>query len=179
MLKNIDLNLKVILLLIVLAAASRLLPHEPNFVPIAAIALFAGTFVQNKRMALVIGISALLFSDILLEIFKGNGFHSTMPFVYLSVALIGMLGFLLRGREQRQTIMVASLTGSILFFIITNFGVWVADNIYAKTYDGLVQCYVAAIPFFRGTVLGDLFYNLLLFGSYAILRWRVPALRGN
>jgi hypothetical protein len=179
MLKNIDLNLKVILLLIIVAAISRLLPHEPNFVPLAAIALFAGTFVRDKKMALVIGVSALLFSDILLEIFKGNGFHSTMPFVYLSIVLIGIIGFVLRGREQRQTIMVASLTGSILFFLITNFGVWIADNIYPKTLEGLTQCYIAAIPFFRGTVLGDLFYNLLLFGSYAVIRWRVPALRNS
>lgn len=72
--------------------------------------------------------------------------------------------------------MVASLSGSIVFFILTNFGVWLTDVDYAKTWAGLGECYVKAIPFFRGTVMGDLFYNLVLFGSFALIKWRKPEL---
>ena len=162
MLKTIhnSLYLKVILALMGVVVLSRLLPHEPNFVPVAAIALFAGTYIQNKRMALVLIMSVLLFSDIMLELFYGNGFYTTMIFVYGSVALIASVGFLLRGRIQRQTIMVASLTGSILFYLITNFGVWLVDGMYPLTFDGLINCYVAAIPFLLPS--SSLFFKLLV-----------------
>jgi Family of unknown function (DUF6580) len=171
---NNSLYLKVILGLMGVVVLSRLLPHEPNFVPVAAIALFAGTYIQDKKLALIMVMSVLLFSDIMLELFYGNGFYGTMIFVYGSVALIATIGFWLRGRVQRQTIMVASLTGSILFYLITNFGVWLVDGMYPLTTDGLIASYVAAIPFFRGTLLGDLFYNLVLFGSFALIRLRYP-----
>ncbi|MBL0342084.1 MAG: hypothetical protein IPP71_14860 [Bacteroidetes bacterium] len=166
-------------LLIVLAAISRLLPHPLNFTPIAAIALFAGAYINNKRLAFALPLITLLISDILLEIVNGTGFYKDMFFVYGSFALVVGLGFLLRGREQRQTIMVASLVGSILFFFITNFGTWLMYDIYPKSGQGLVSCYIAGIPFFRGTIMGDLFYNLILFGSFALAKWRFPVLARN
>jgi hypothetical protein len=70
--------------------------------------------------------------------------------------------------------MVASLLGSILFFFITNFGVW-AGGFYGYTAGGLSKCYVMAIPFFKGTIMGDLFYNLVFFGGYALVRKFNPA----
>jgi hypothetical protein len=170
-------RLKFILLLIAVAAISRLIPHMMNFTPIGAIALFAGTYIRNKKHAFLLPLITLFMSDILLQVITGNGFYRDMIFVYGSFALVVAIGFLLRGREQRQTIMVASLVSSILFFLITNFGTWVMYDMYPKTANGLLQCYVAGIPFFRGTVMGDLFYNLLLFGSFAIARWRFPVLK--
>jgi hypothetical protein len=71
--------------------------------------------------------------------------------------------------------MVCSLVGSMVFFFITNFGVWIGSGMYALTGTGLVDCYIQAIPFFGGTIMGDLFYNLILFGAYAIAKWRFPA----
>ena len=147
-----------------------------NFSPIGAIALFAGAYIQNKRMAFVLPVAALLFSDILLEVFYSTGFYRDMIFVYGSFGIIVLLGFLLRGRTQRQTIMVASLFSSIVFFLISNFGTWLMYSMYPHTLTGLVNCYIAGIPFFKGTVMGDLFYNLLLFGSFALARWRFPVL---
>ncbi|MFM8950576.1 MAG: DUF6580 family putative transport protein, partial [Bacteroidota bacterium] len=97
-------------------------------------------------------------------------------FVYGSFALVVTIGYLLRGREQRQTIMVASLVSSILFFFVTNFGTWLMYDLYPKSGAGLVSCYIAGIPFFKGTVMGDLFYCLILFGSYALAKWRFPVL---
>lgn len=168
-------EMKLITGMILLGALARLIPHPANFTPIGAMALFGGCYIANKRLACLIPMASMLISDILLQIIYGNGFHSEMPWVYGSIALITALGFLLRGREQRQTIMVASLTGSLLFFFITNFGSW-TQGYYGYTGSGLLNCYVAAIPFFRGTVMGDLFYNLLFFGSFALIRRFVPSL---
>ena len=169
-------RLKFIACLIGLTALSRLLPHEMNFTPVGAIALFAGTYITNRRMAFLLPLAALFVSDVLLEIVTGAGFYRDMVFVYGSFALVVMIGFLLRGREQRQTIMVASLVSSIVFFLITNFGTWLMYDMYPKTLDGLIGSYIAGIPFFRGTVMGDLFYNVILFGVFAVAKWRYPVL---
>jgi len=169
-------KLKFILVLISITALSRLLPHPFNFTPIAAIALFAGTYITNKIHAFLLPLIALFISDILLQLTTGNGFYKDMIFVYGSFALITSMGFLLRGREQRQTIMVASLVGSIAFFFITNFGTWLMYDMYPKTFQGLFSCYIAGIPFFKGTIMGDLFYNFVLFASYALAKWRFPVL---
>lgn len=172
-------RLKFVLALIGLAALSRLLPHPFNFTPIGAMALFAGTYISNKKHAFLLPVLTLLASDILLQLVNGSGFYRDMIFVYGSFALITGIGFLLRGREQRQTIMVASLVSSIAFFLITNFGTWLMWDIYPKTGAGLISCYIAGIPFFKGTIMGDLFYNLALFGSFALAKWRFPVLEAK
>lgn len=174
-----NLRMKFIFAMIGITALIRLLPHEMNFTPVGAIALFAGTYILNKRLAFLVPLTALLVSDILLELFYGTGFYRDMIFVYGSFALVVSMGFMLRGREGRQTIMVASLVSSLSFFFITNFGSWLMYDMYPKTLDGLVSSYIAGIPFFRGTVMGDLFYNLVLFGGFALARWRFPALSSN
>jgi hypothetical protein len=167
---------KLIITLIVAAALMRLFPHQPNFTPIGAMALFSGTLISNKRWAMMLPLIALLLSDIALEIINGSGFHATMPFVYGSLMLISMLGFLIRKRVQRQTIMVGSLVGSLIFFFVTNFGTWVTEGIYEHSFNGIMNCYIMAIPFFKGTVMGDLFYNLILFGGFSLVRWKFPKL---
>jgi len=169
----IDTRFKVVVGFILLAVICRLIPHPFNFTPIAAMGLFAGVYISNKKLAVLIPIAAMLLSDVMLQLLHGNGFHDQMIWVYGSIALIASLGFLLRGREQRQTIMVASLIGSILFFIITNFGTWAAGY-YPHTVAGLTDCFILAIPFFKGTIMGDLFFNLVLFGGFALVRWASP-----
>ena len=169
-------KMKFILMLIAIVALGRILFHPFNFTPIGAIALFAGTYITDKRKAFLFPLVTLLVSDIIIQLTGGQGFYRDMIFVYGSFMLITCLGFLLRGREQRQTIMVASLVSSLLFFFITNFGTWLMFDIYPKTGAGLIECYIAGIPFFRGTVMGDLFYNTILFASFALARWRFPQL---
>jgi hypothetical protein len=172
---QLDKKTIVVSILVLVAALTRLLPHPFNFSPIGAMALFGGCYIVNKRLAFLLPISAMLISDTLLELIKGKGagFHPILLWVYLSFAVITCIGFYLRGRAQRQTIMVASLVGSVLFFLITNFGQWVTGY-YGYGAGSLTTSFVNAIPFFRGTVLGDLFYNLVLFGSFAIIKWRFP-----
>lgn len=162
---------KIILatLLILGAALTRLLPHPPNFTSIAAIGLFGGAIFENKKISYLLPLSALLLSDILLQIFTTTpGIYSGMFFVYGSFMLITWMGHFLR-RISVKNVVAVSMAASILFFLITNFGVWAMGNSYPKTGAGLLNCYLAGIPFFGNTLLGDLFYVTILFGLYRIL----------
>ena len=165
----------VVSLLLLLAAISRLLPHPDNFTPLGAIALFGGTFIANRRLAILIPLGLMLFSDIMLEVVFGTGFHNTMFYVYGALILVSTIGFVLRSRVQLQTILVSSLVGSLIFFFITNFGMWMTGY-YGYSGKSLLDCYIAGIPFFRGTVTGDLFFNLVLFGSFSLVRRRFPSM---
>ena len=157
--------------LILIAAIVRLLPHPPNFAPITAIALFGGAYISDKRLAFALPLFALFLGDLIL------GFHSTMIFVYLSFALIVGLGFLLREKRGVGRIALASLSGSVLFFVITNFGMLATGTLYPMTLGGLGSCYVAAIPFFQNAVAGDLVYTGVIFGYFALVQNYLPAFR--
>ena len=147
------------LVIIFFAVAMRLLPHPANAAPIAAMALFGGTYL-NKKYAVIVPLAALFISDLFL------GFHATMFYVYSAMLLVGLIGIYLRNHKNVQNILGASLLSSTLFFLITNFGVW-AQGAYARDIAGLFQSYVMGLPFFRNTIIGDLFYVGLFFGSYA------------
>jgi len=152
------------------AVASRLLPHPANIAPITGMALFGGLYL-DKRYALIVPLIALFISDIFI------GFHDTMLFVYGSFLLTGAIGLITRPYRSFKTILLAALASSLLFFIITNFGVWMVSGMYPKTFDGLLQSYYFALPFFRNTIFGDLLYTGLFIGSYEILLRLKPALR--
>jgi hypothetical protein len=154
-------NFIVAVLLIIFAAFSRLIPHPANFTPIAAIALFSGVYL-NKKYFLIIPAAAMLLSDIFL------GFHSMMIWVYGSFAVIALLGLWLKSHKKIGYIFGTTIVSSIIFFIITNFGVWAA-GFYEYSFNGFVECYTMAIPFFRNSAAGDLFYAAALFGIYELV----------
>jgi hypothetical protein len=164
-------RLAVLLGAILAAAALRLLPHPPNFSPIDAMALFSGSHLGRRSIAWAAPIAALLLSDLIL------GFYSGMLFQYVGVALIVLLGSLALSRRTVPRLAAAALASSVLFFVISNFGVWVVSGMYAHSIAGLSACYVAAIPFFSNTVAGDFFYATLLFGGFALAEHLVPRLR--
>jgi hypothetical protein len=166
-------RLTALLLAILAAAALRLVPHPPNFSPIDAMALFSGAYVGRKWLAFAAPLGALLLSDLLL------GFYSGMLFQYVSVALIVLLGMVALPRVTALRLGGAALASSVLFFAVTNFGVWLVSGMYALTLSGLAACYVAAIPFFQNTVAGDLFYAALLFGGFALAERFMPRLRAG
>ncbi len=168
--KFINPRLLVIIGMILAGALLRLIPHYPNFTPIAAMALFGGAYFNNKKLAFVIPFAAMLLSDLFL------GFHSTMPFVYISFALIVMIGFNLRNNKKVLNIAIASLSSSILFFVITNFAVWASGGIYPLNARGLVECFTMAIPFFQNNVLGDLLYTGIFFSVFELARLKFPVL---
>jgi Family of unknown function (DUF6580) len=157
--------------LIIAAAATRLLPHPLNFAPVTAIALFGGAKFADRRLAFLVPFVAMLLSDLVL------GFHATMPFVYGSFALIVCLGLMLRRRQRMLPIAATTISGSALFFVVTNLGFWLMGSDYPKTVAGLTACYVAAIPFFQNTLLGDALYASVLFGTFAIAEALFPVLR--
>jgi hypothetical protein len=171
----------VILGITLSAAAIRLVPHPPNMTPMAAMALFGGAHFAGRRTALLIPLAAMYLSDLALGffIYDFGFFHGFMPFVYAGFVVTICLGFLVRRRITPLTVGAAALTGSVMFFIITNFGVWLISNLYPKTLAGLAGCYVAAIPFFRHTLMGNAIYTLVLFGGFALAQAYIPVLRAE
>lgn len=150
-------------ILILLAVLSRLLPHPPNFTPIAALALFGGVYLE-KRLALLLPLLVMVVSDSLI------GFHATIPWVYGSFIVTALIGLWLKKHKQPQYILGAAVASSLVFFLVTNFGVWTLPmSGYPPTLSGLAQCYVAAIPFFKNELLGSLAYTSILFGLYEVL----------
>lgn len=143
--------------LIILGAASRLLPHPPNVTPLAAMALLGGAYLPS-RQALIFPVAAMAVSDLFL------GFHSTIPFVYGWFLLAAGIGLRLKERRTWKTVGAACVGSSVLFFLITNFGTWLAEGLYPRTLPGLAACYAAGLPFYRNTLLGDVFFTGLLFG---------------
>ena len=155
-------NILLVLALILFAAFTRLIPHSPNFTPVISIALFAGAYLQ-KRFAFLIPLAAMLMSDLII------GFYSpvSMAFVYGSFLLVVVLGLTMNGKVSMMKVGGFSLVGAVLFFVLTNFGVWlVPGSEYPKTLAGLVQCYILAIPFFSNTVVSAIVYSAALFGIY-------------
>ena len=157
--------------MIFLAALSRLLPHPANVAPIMAIALFGGAKLSDKRAAFIVPLGAMFLSDLFL------GFHNVMPVVYFCFLLTVALGFLLRQRRGVVPIAFAAFAASVLFFLITNFGVWAMTPLYSKTPAGLFACYVAALPFFQHSLIGDALYAATLFGGFALVERYLPSLQ--
>lgn len=181
----ITLRFLVPMLLILLAAVSRILPHPPNFTPVGAMALFGAAWFKPRHWAFIVPFAGLWLSDLFLNnVVYAQYYPSFVWFdtgqlwVYLSFGLIVGLGFMALGKITAGRVIGASLASSVLFFLITNFGVWVSGGMYALTWQGLAACYAAAIPFFANTILGDFCYTTTLFASYGLLRNRFPALAG-
>ena len=166
--RYMNLRLLSIVVMVVAAAFSRLIPHPWNFTAVGAMALFGGTYLSSKRMSLMVPMAALLLSDLAL------GMHSVMLFVYGAFALNVILGWTLKDSRSIPRIGGVTVLSSALFFVITNFGMWFMGSMYPKTVAGLVECYVAAIPFFGNQVAGDVFYVALMFGAFEAVKKYVP-----
>ncbi len=163
----------MLLALTLSAAASRLIPHPPNLTPVVAMALFGGAQFSDKRAAFLVTFGALLLSDLVI------GFHSQVIATYGCLALVIGIGFWLRQKKSAGNILIAALASSVMFFMITNFGVWLIDTLYPKTMAGLVECFAMALPFFRNTLAGDMLFTVVLFGlSWSFERIN-PALRDS
>lgn len=166
--------------LVVAAAATRVLRHfgfialPPNVAPITALALFGGVYLP-RRIAILLPFATMLVSDLAIGFYN----PAIMLTVYLSFAVSVVFGFWLRKNASTARIVAASLSGSLSFFLTTNAAVWLFGTMYPKTLGGLGTAYLAGIPFFRNTIIGDLAFCGLLFGAYSAVRYtlrtRVPA----
>lgn len=161
----------VIVGLVIAAAMLRIIPHPPNFAPVAAMALFAGAHLADKRIAFLLPLAAMGLSDIVI------GFHDGILLVYVCMCITVAIGIQMRGKLGVLTVAGGALLSAVVFFAVTNFGVWLSSGMYPLTAGGLAACYAAAIPFFQYTIAGNLFYAALLFGGYALIETRVPSLR--
>lgn len=170
-LKKITPNFWAVTLMVFVAAFVRLLPHPPNFAPIAAMALFGGAYFNKKSLAFIVPLTAMFLTDAII------GFYSYGWVVYISFALIVLLGIVMLKKVSIKNVILASLTASVSFFAITNFGVWALGTLYPKTAAGLLESYIAAIPFFQNALIGDLFFIGVMFGVYELVKHKVPALQ--
>ena len=144
--------------LILILALARLIPHPPNFTPIIAVAILSGYFFKN----IYLSFAALLISLLLADFFIG--FYNNMIFVYLSLFLIAFVFYKISKQINFKNLFVYSFAGSLIFFVISNFGVWalgnpgVYDVAYENSLNGLVECYILALPFFGNTFLSTLIF---------------------
>lgn len=170
--------------LIAIAALTRLLPHPPNFSPVEAMALFGGAYFASKRWAVIVPLLAMFIADLALGLLRGGIYFdyfisAGFLLVYACIAVLAVIGFGLRGKVSCGRVLGYSLAGSVLFFVVTNFGAWLGSPMYPQSATGLMAAYTAGIPFFQWTVLGTLFYSAVLFGGFALLRQRIPTLRAQ
>ena len=161
-----------IVLVILIAGISRFIPHPPNFTPIIAIGLFSGFYLKNdKKIALLLPLGTMIVSDIFL------GFYFISFFVYFSLAMITLIGFSISGKNKFLILFPATLGSSLLFFIISNFGVFLIG--YPHNLPGFIACYTAAIPFFQNSLFGDLLFTGIIFLSYDVVMRSVPQLKSE
>jgi Family of unknown function (DUF6580) len=179
----------VILGAVLLAALTRLMPHPQNFAPITAMGLFGAATLADRRLGILTPLLALFVSDLCIEVANRMGLMTSWGFypgqwlVYATTFLITLVGLLLRNHRTVKAIAGATLAGSVIFFVVTNFGVWASGapdlygNPYPRTFEGLMACYAYAIPFFANSLLGDAVYSTVLFGGFALAKMYLPALR--
>jgi hypothetical protein len=171
----------VLIGLIVAVALTRLIPHPPNFSPVEAMALFGGAYLAKRSWAVLVPLIALFISDLALGLMMGGEYFSYFVsagfvLVYVTIALLSVIGFGLRGKVTAWRVAGYGVAGSLLFFLVTNFGVWLGSPFYPQTASGLMAAYVAGIPFLQSGILGTLFYSLVLFGGFELLKERIPSL---
>lgn len=158
----------LVVLFIGVGVASRLLPHAPNFSPLAAVALFSGLYC-NRRYGYLIPLAIYVVSDFIL------GLHNTVIFTWGSLIIIYFLGRHLRQRKTTARAFFYTLLSALTFFVVTNFGVWLMGW-YPYTASGLAQCFINALPFFRMSLVADLVYGAAFFGAceYYAARHKLP-----
>ena len=164
----IGMELPLVACLLTLDVVARLLPHAPNVTPLAASALFAGVILRSRLVALTTPVVAMVLGDLILGTYDWR----VAGVVYVSLALpaiAGMWGRSLRTPRLPLLLVPLALASSVTFFVITNFAVWSFSGMYANDLAGLLHCYVAALPFLRNGVMGDLFWTAVLFGGWWLI----------
>jgi hypothetical protein len=168
--RKIIIDVVVISVLVTLAVASRLLPHAPGFAAVTGASMFAGFFLRRGSIAYLIPLIVLSLSDVVL------GFYAPllMVTVYLVAVVPVLFGRWIRGNATPLRLVTSAICCSVLSLITVDFVVWLTSAWYAKTATGLFQCYMAALPFFKYRMAGDIFYVAVIFGLYALVAQRWP-----
>ncbi len=146
-------------LILIVGILSRVVLHIPNFSPVYALALFSGVYL-DKRLSLVLPVILLMATDLIL------GVYPDAPFTWVGMAAIAALGWMLREKRTVTNTLGVSLLAAVVFFVISNFGVWAVGGLYPATLQGLTDCYVMAIPFFRNALISTVVYSVILVLGY-------------
>ena len=177
-------NIILIIALVAIGVLGRLIPHPPNFTPIIAIALLASHVFKNKWIVILTPLMAMWISDLVLNNYRYTGHHdggflvfsSSSLWVYGPIICIALLGTVLIKKVKISNIALSSISGSLIFFLVSNFGVWISGTIsidgvltpmFSKSLSGLITCYTVALPYFGNQLVGDLLYSATLFSSYS------------
>jgi hypothetical protein len=169
-------DLGLVAFLIAFDVVARLVPHAPGVWPVAASALFAGRMLRIPALALIVPLLATALSNVALA----NDDWPVALVVYAALCVPALAGMLVRRWSGALPVVAAMVSSSLIFFAATNFAVWAFNGIYPMNFDGLVQCYVAALPFLDKTVFGDLFWTAVLFGgAWAVARAPALVRRGH
>ena len=165
-------NIKVVLIIsiIFLVSLTRIFPHPPNFTPILALAIFGGAYLPNRITAISLPIISMFISDLIIV------FHSQIFTVYATIILLSILGHLMKTKNFKN-FAITGFTGSLIFFIITNFSVWLGGSLYPLTIDGIIQCYIMAIPFFHNTLISTMLFLTILFFGYTFAEKKISNLK--
>ena len=163
LLKNLDKEIIPISFILILAL-SRLIPHPPNFTPVIAVAIMSSYFFRNIYLSFATMIISMLIADFFI------GFYGHMIFVYMSLLLITFTFFKTNWKINFKNLFIFGFVGSVIFFIISNFGVWAISSMYEKSFDGLVHCYFLAIPFFKNTFLSTLVFSYTAFLAHKYIK---------
>jgi hypothetical protein len=144
----------------------------PNFTPVGAIALFAGAYISNRILAFLVPLAALLLSDLYLGFY---GWEMLVP--YIGFLLTILMGFSLQNNKNIVRVGLTSIVASAVFYVFTNFALFYPETLYPHNSTGIMQSYIAGIPFFRNALAGDLFYNAALFGSFYLITINIPSFK--
>tara|TARA_B100001250_G_scaffold402980_1_gene416843 strand:+ start:571 stop:1158 length:588 start_codon:yes stop_codon:yes gene_type:complete len=176
-------NIILIIALVAIGVIGRLIPHPPNFTPIIAIALLASHLFKNKWIIILPSLMAMWISDLIINNYLYGGYHDSLVifspsflWVYAPIICIALLGTVLIKKVKISNIALSSISGSLIFFLVSNFGVWISGTIsidgvltpmFSKSLSGLIACYTVALPYFGNQLVGDLLYSATLFSSYS------------
>jgi len=168
-----------VLLFLIFGAAARLIPHMPNFVPVEGLTLFGAAYLKRKELAAILPVLLLYLTDLVINntvmrpFFTGREgfiwFSNYMIYSWIAMLVIAATGVYILKKVTPGRLVTATLASSLVFFLVSNFGVWVhSTSFYTKDFNGLLTCYVAALPFLRTSMISTFLFTAILFGSYSL-----------
>lgn len=183
--KKLNLQTGVLSIIILLAAFTRIMPHPPNFSPMAAIGLFGAAHFAKKWQAFFIPLIGIWVSDLVINnyVYSSSSsnfvwFYSGFYWQYISYILIIFAGLFIFNKSISLTKMFGGMISSSgIFFLVSNFGVWTGGTMYPKNFGGLITCYAAGVPFIHNTIISDILFTTVLFGTYYLLQVEYSSLK--
>ena len=182
--KKINLKFLTLSLILLIAVASRMLPHPNNFAPMGAMALFGAAYFNRKYFGILLPVLATWISDLFINNIIYAKYYPTFTWFYEgfywqygTYILIGLFGIFLFKKVTLPRLLVGSLSSSLIFFFITNLSCWYNNPMYSKDIKGILDCYLMGLPFLKGTLMGDFFYSSILFTAFVLIQHQVPKLK--